>query len=154
MGAKNDCWKENVATMADGSGTTVYGYNPVPSSPTLGADLLANIDGLTSDTITFAYDELGRVSNRSINGAANSESWSFDSLGRVSTDANKLGSFNYAYVGVTGRLQTLTYPGGTTANYTYDTEGKLKTWTKNYPGLATSQRSDLGYDNAGQLLMA
>ncbi len=123
------------------------------------------------------------MTNRKINGSANSETWTFDSLGRLSSDANKLGTFNYSYVGVTDRLQTLTYPGGTTANYTYfpnlqdkrlqqiknqtsasvllsqfdytyDTEGQLLTWTKNYPGLPTPQRYDLGYDNADQLLTA
>jgi len=112
-----------------------------------------------------------------------SETWSFDSLGRVSSDANKLGTFNYAYVGVTNRLQTLTYPNGLTANYTYfpnlqdkrlqqiknqtstsvllsqfdytyDTEGELQTLTKNYPGLPTPQRYDLDYDNADQLTNA
>ena len=40
---------------------------------------------LANDTITFGYDQLGRVTSRSINGAANSETWTFDSLGRVST---------------------------------------------------------------------
>ena len=170
-----------VLTMADGSGTTVYGYKPVTTPPALGANRLASIDGaLPNDTITFAYDELGRVTNRQINGSANSETWTFDSLGRLSSDANKLGTFNYSYIGVTERLQTLTYPGGTTANYTYfpnlqdkrlqqiknqtsasvllsqfdytyDAEGQLLTWTKNYPGLPTPQRYDLGYDNADQL---
>ncbi len=170
--------------MVDGSGTTVYAYNPVTAPPALGANRLASMDGpLPNDTITFAYDELGRVANRSVNGAANSESWVFDSLGRVGTDTNKLGMFNYAYVGVTNRLNTLTYPGGMTANYlyfpnsedkhlqqiknqtsasvllsqfdyTYDDEGEIKTWTKNYPGLATPQRYDLTYDNADQLTNA
>jgi YD repeat-containing protein len=172
------------ASMLDGSGTTVYGYNPVTVPPVLGANRLASIDGaLPNDTITFTYDELGRVTNRKINGTANSETWGFDSLGRLNSDANKLGTFNYSYVGVTNRLQTLTYPGGMTANYTYfpnlqdkrlqqiknqtsasvllsqfdytyDTEGQLQTLTKNYPGLATPQRYDLGYDNADQLLTA
>jgi len=171
-------------TMIDGSGTTIYGYNPVTAPPALGAGRLASIDGaLPTDTITFTYDQLGRVTNRSINGAANSETWTFDSLGRVSTDANKLGAFNYSYINVTNRLSTLTYPGGTTVNYTYfpnaqdkrlqqiknqtsasvllsqfdytyDTEGEIKTLTKNYPGLATPQRYDLGYDYADQLLTA
>ena len=170
-----------VLTMADGSGTTVYAYNPVTTPPALGANRLASIDGaLPNDTITFAYDELGRVTNRQINGSANSETWTFDSLGRLSSDANKLGTFTYSYVGVTERLQTITYPGGSTANYTwfpnlqdkrlqqiknqtsasvllsqfdytYDAEGQLLTWTKNYPGLPTPQRYDLGYDNADQL---
>ena len=171
-------------TMVDGSGTTVYAYNPVTVPPALGANRAASIDGpVTNDTITFTYDELGRVSNRKINGNANSETWAYDSLGRMSSDVNKLGTFNYSYIGVTHRLQTLTYPGGLTANYsyfpnlqdkrlqqiksqtsmsvllsqfdyTYDTEGQLQTWKKNYPGLATPQRLDLGYDNADQLLTA
>jgi RHS repeat-associated protein len=101
----------------------------------------------------------------------------------MSSDVNKLGTFTYSYIGVTGRLQTLTYPGGMTANYSYlpnlqdkrlqqiknqtstsvllsqfdysyDTEGQLKTWTKNYPGLTAPQRFDLGYDYADQLLTA
>ncbi len=173
-----------ILTMVDGTGTTVYGYNPVTVPPVLGANRLASIDGaLPNDTITFSYDELGRVSSRKVNGNANSETWTFDSLGRLSSAVNKIGTFNYSYVGVTERLQTLTYPGGTTANYTYfpnlqdkrlqqiknqtsasvllsqfdytyDTEGQLLTWTKNYPGLPTPQRHDLGYDNADQLLTA
>ena len=49
-----------VLTMVDGSGTTVYGYNPVTVPPVLGANRLASIDGaLPNDTITFSYDELG-----------------------------------------------------------------------------------------------
>ena len=97
---------------------------------------------------------------------------------------NNLGTFTNTYVGVTNRLQTVAYPGGTTANYlyfpnaqdkrlqeiknqtsanvlisqfdyTYDTEGQILTWTKNYPGLNPApQRFDLGYDNADQLLTA
>jgi RHS repeat-associated protein len=172
------------ATMVDGSGMTTYSYKPVTLPATLGANQLASIDGpVNNDTITFSYDELGRVSNRTINGNANSETWSFDSLGRLSSDANKLGTFNYAYIGVTNRLQTLTYPNGITASYlyfpnlqdkrleeiknqtststllsqfdyTYDSEGQLGTWTKSYPGLAIPQRYDFSYDHTDQLLTA
>jgi YD repeat-containing protein len=39
-------------------------------------------------------------------------------------------------------------------DYTYDAEGEVKTWTKNYSGIAAVQRLDLGYDNADQLLTA
>jgi RHS repeat-associated protein len=39
-------------------------------------------------------------------------------------------------------------------DYTYDTEGQITTWKKNYAGLAAPQRFDLGYDNADQLLTA
>jgi YD repeat-containing protein len=152
----------------------------------LGAGQLASVDApLANDTITFTYDQLGRVTNRSVNGTANSETWTFDSLGRVSTDVNKLGTFTNTYIGVTDRLSKLAYPGGASANYlyfpnsgdkrlqqiknlnssknnnlvsqqdyTYDAEGEVKTWTKNYAGLAAPQRFDLGYDNADQLTTA
>jgi RHS repeat-associated protein len=175
-----------VATMTDGIGTTTYAYNPITVPPALGAGQLASIDApLANDTITFTYDQLGRVTNRSVNGTANSETWTFDSLGRVSTDVNKLGTFTNTYIGVTDRLSKLAYPGGASANYlyfpnsgdkrlqqiknlnssknnnlisqqdyTYDAEGEVKTWTKNYAGLAAPQRFDLGYDNADQLTAA
>ena len=39
-------------------------------------------------------------------------------------------------------------------DYTYDAEGEILTWTKNYAGLAAPQRFDLGYDNADQVLTA
>ncbi len=171
-------------TMIDGIGTTTYSYNAIAVPPTLGAGQLASIDApLANDTITFSYDQLGRVTNRSINGTANAATWTFDSLGRVSSVVNKLGTFTNTYVGVTNRLSTMTYPGGSSAvytyfpnaqdkrlqeiknqtstnalisqfDYTYDTEGEITTWKKNYPGLSTPQRFDLGYDNADQLLTA
>lgn len=173
-----------VKTMTDGTGTTTYRYNGIASPPAPGAGQLASIKGpLGHDKITFAYDELGRVTNRSINGAANSSTWTFDSLGRVSSEVNNLGTFNYSYVGVTERLGSMTYPSGQSTNYayfanaqdkrlqeikhqtalglpfsefdyTYDTQGQIKTWTKNNTSLLAPQRSDLGYDNADQLLTA
>lgn len=39
-------------------------------------------------------------------------------------------------------------------DYTYDVEGEITTWAKNYAGLPAPQRFDLGYDNAGQLTTA
>jgi len=174
-----------VRTMIDGSGRTTYTYNPITAPPALGAGQLASIDGpLANDTVTFSYDQLGRVTNRSINGNANPTTWTFDSLGRVSSIANKLGTFSYTYVEVTDRVSSLTYPNGNSAmysyfpnvqdrrlqqirnrtnsnalisqfDYTYDTEGQILTWAKNYPGLSPApQRFDLGYDNANQLLTA
>src|SRR5205085_7756571 len=172
----------------DGTGTPTYGYIPIAVTPGLGAGQLASIAApLANDIITFSYDPLGRVTNRSVSGTANSETWTFDSLGRVSTDVNKLGTFTNTYIGVTNRLSKIAYPGGASANYlyfsnaqnkrlqqiknlnnnnnankqlisqfdyTYDVEGEITTWTKNYAGLAAPQRFDLGYDNADQLLAA
>jgi RHS repeat-associated protein len=174
-----------VRRMVDGTGTTTYAYNAIGVPPALGAGKLASIDGpLSNDTITFSYDQLGRVTNRSINGTANAATWTFDSLGRVSSATNKLGTFNYSYVNASNRLSSMNYPGGSSTvytyfpnsqdkrlqeiknqtganalisqfDYTYDTEGQILTWTKNYPGLSpATQRFDLGYDNADQLLTA
>lgn len=170
--------------MVDGIGTITYGSNPIAAPPALGAGQLASIDApLANDTITFGYDQLGRVTTRAINGSANSETWTFDSLGRVSTDVNKLGTFSHTYAGATNRLTKMLYPGGASANYLYfpnaqdkrlqqikhvtsknalisqfdyryDLEGQIQTWTKNYAGLAAPQRFDLGYDNADQLTTA
>jgi RHS repeat-associated protein len=108
------------STMVDGTGTTAYTYNPITEPPALGAGQLASVDpALANDTTTFGYDQLGRVINRSINGRANAETWTFDSLGRVSTDTNRLGTFTNTYVGATNRLSKTAYPGGASANYTY-----------------------------------
>jgi YD repeat-containing protein len=70
-----------VVTMGDGIGTTTYGYHAVTTPPALGAGQLASVDGpLTDDTITYTYDELGRVTTRAINGSANTVTWGFDAL--------------------------------------------------------------------------
>jgi len=109
-----------VTSMVDGIGATTYTYNQITVPPALGAGQPASIDApLANDTITFGYDQLGRVTSRSINGAENTETWTFDSLGRLSTDTNKLGTFTNSYVDVTNRLNKIAYPGGASANYTY-----------------------------------
>ena len=80
------------ASMTDGIGTTNYTYYPVASG-TLGAGKLYQVDGpLSDDTITYAYDGLGRVKSQDINGTT--ASVTYDSLGRLSTTTNALGSFN------------------------------------------------------------
>ena len=68
-----------VATMVDGTGTTAYAYKPAGG---VGAGQVASVDGpLSNDTITYDYDELGRVVTRAINGSANTVAWAFDALG-------------------------------------------------------------------------
>jgi hypothetical protein len=60
--------------MVDGIGTTSYAYNSIAVPPALGASQLASIDAsLANDTINFSYDQLDRVTNRSVNRSANSE---------------------------------------------------------------------------------
>ena len=74
--------------------------------------------------ISLIYYVLGRVTNRSINGGSNSDSWTFDAMSRVTAESNVLGSFAFAYVDdVSGyskgttRLASVTYPNSQVTNY-------------------------------------
>ncbi len=145
-------------TMTDGIGTTTFGYNTVTVPPALGAGRLASVDGpLSNDTVTYQYDELGRVTNRAINSVA--QKLTFDPLGRVTNLTNALGSFTNTYVGATTRISTNFYPNGQKTvfsyygntndqrlqtirnlksngtniskfDYTYDADGQISTWTQ------------------------
>jgi RHS repeat-associated protein len=169
-----------LATMIDGTGTTTYAYHP---PGVLGAGQVASIDGpLPNDTITYGYDELGRVTTRQINGVANALSVAYDALGRITSETNALGAFSYTYDGVTGRVSTLTYPNGQTVSYAYfgnagdhrlqqlhnrlaggatlskfdyshDAVGNVKTWSQQI-GTNPAKVLTFGYDAAGQLTSA
>ena len=135
---------------------------------------------LSNDTITLGYDQLGRVVSRAINGVA--ESVAFDTLGRLEAVTNPLGTFNYSYVGVTERLQSLSYPerpddgavllrrhgrppppadpaqearrGAADRHaYTYEPSGNIKTWTQE-TDVAAAKVYDFEYDRADQLAAA
>ncbi len=170
---------DRLATMTDGTGLTQYNYNAIAVPPTLGAGRLANINGpLSNDVIAFQYDALGRVSTRSINSVA--ETYAYDNIGRLTSDANALGTFTYKYVGATGRLDSLLYPNGqknkysyasntgdfrmsqikdlnpakaslSQFDYTYDVVGQIKTWTQK-PGTANAAIHAFSYDAVDQLL--
>ena len=102
---------ERVTSMTDGTGTTRYSYHPIADTPTLGAGALASLDGpLADDTITFDYDELGRVAHRTINGVESE--MSFDAAGRLVGLNNVLGAFSYAYDGPSGRVISNSFPNG------------------------------------------
>jgi RHS repeat-associated protein len=145
-----------LATMVDGTGTTTYGYHPITVPPTLGATQLASVDGpLPNDTITYSYDQLGRVTTRAINGAANTVTWAFDALGRVTSEANVLGTFTYTYDGPTDRVATVTYPNGQTSSYAYfgnTADHRLQTIHHRYPNSNTLSKFDYTYDAAGNIL--
>jgi hypothetical protein len=111
----------------------------------------------------------------------NTTTWHFDTLGRLQTEVDPIGTFTFAYDGVTSRLQQLSYPNGQTSTYSYygntqdrrlqeihhqtgtgttlsdfqyayDRVGNITTWTQQY---GTDVKAyDFTYDNADQLIGA
>jgi RHS repeat-associated protein len=109
---------ERFASMTDGIGATVYAYNPITGSPTLGAGQLASEDGpLPDDTITYGYDELGHRTYRAVNGAGATRT--YDQAGRMIGETNALGAFTYSYDGASARLLTNTSPNGQSLERSY-----------------------------------
>jgi RHS repeat-associated protein len=87
--------------MTDGTGTKQYTYVSVGS---LGALQLQQESGpLANSAIASAYDELGRLSSRTVQGAG-AETFQYDAIGRLTTHASDLGSFTLAYLGQTGQI--------------------------------------------------
>ena len=84
----------------------------------LGAGRLASVTGpLPNSTVTYSYDELGRVSIRAINGVA--QAVTYDALGRVTMVTNALGSFTNVYVRATSLVATNFYPNGQQTVFNY-----------------------------------
>jgi RHS repeat-associated protein len=107
-----------VTWMTDGTGTTSYGYVPITPQPTLGAGQLATVEGpLPNATITYSYDELGRQISTDI--GATAATVTLDAAGRVTSEANALGTFAYTYDGDSFREASQTYPNGQTTQRSY-----------------------------------
>ena len=164
-------------TMTDGIGTTAYSYHAVTNTQ-LGAGQLASVDGpLANDTVSYEYDELGRVKRRAIDGVA--QAVVYDALGRVTVVTNALGGFTNEYVGVTARIATNHFPNGqqttftyygtnddlrlqeirhistnaqlSAFGYTYDPAGQIAAWTQE-PGTGETNVWVSEYDPVDQLL--
>jgi RHS repeat-associated protein len=143
-----------VATMTDGTGTTTYTYNSVTNPPALGAGQLASVSttALTNATVTYAYDELGRVTSHGL--SAFTVTNSYDALGRLTTEANPVGTFTLAYDGVTGRPLTITYPNNQVTQYAYFSntgDRRLQQITNLNPSSATISQYAYSYDAVGNI---
>lgn len=104
--------------MTDGTGTTTYSYLPITVPPILGAGSLASVVGpLTNDVITYAYDELGRPVQSSVDGLSTLDV--YDAAGRVVTKTNALGSFSFTYDGGSARPLSKSFPNGQTTSFAY-----------------------------------
>ncbi len=95
-------------SMTDGSGATAYTYQPIGA---LGALQLAQEDGpFNNDTIGYQYDALGRLATRTVAGSP--ETFSYDTLNRLTGQGNALGSFDLGYLGQTRQLTSQMLHGG------------------------------------------
>ncbi|MEO0453065.1 MAG: RHS repeat-associated core domain-containing protein, partial [Verrucomicrobiota bacterium] len=116
------------STMVDGIGTTTYHYVPVSGTDD-GALQVARMDGpFTDDTLKYTYDELGRVKKHEIVDdatftiASHTETYQYDSRGRLDDITNDLGYFDYTYIGQSNRVDTIDYPNGMQIDYDYFTD--------------------------------
>lgn len=107
-----------ILSVKDGIGTTVYTYNPITQTASLGAGSLARVDGpWPGSSTTFGYDELGRNIGTVVNGVS---SWmQMDPAGRIAASTNALGSFGYSYDGGSSRLVSMSAPNGLVASRAY-----------------------------------
>jgi RHS repeat-associated protein len=142
-----------IITMQDGIGTSTYAYIPITTTPALGAGLLASVTGpLPNSTVTYQYDQLGRVVKQAINGVT--QTTAYDSLGRPTKVGNALGAFQYSYVDATPRLASATYPNGQTSLYAYyNTLGdeRLQQIQNLYPNGSPLSSFGYAYNAVGQI---
>lgn len=96
-----DPYFPRLVSMTDGIGTRNYTYVPVGS---LGALQVQQESGPFADSaIASAYDELGRLASRTVQGAG-AETFQYDTIGRLSGHASDLGAFTLGYLGQTGQI--------------------------------------------------
>jgi RHS repeat-associated protein len=94
-----DPYFPRLTSMTDGTGTTSYTYTPIGTN---GALQLASETGpFNNDSISYAYDALGRMSTRSIPGA--NETFGYDAISRL-TSHSGVGTFFYYYLGQTNQV--------------------------------------------------
>ena len=167
-----------LASMTDGTGTTTYSYWNVGQLGALQLD--AEVRPAGYGTIYHNYDQLGRVVEDLIYdtaGTLDKRTYTYDAIGRVTQQANGLGTSTYKYVGTTPMLQTLTEPNkqtfgfqyyGATGNfwlqgmqqvtgsntlshqYTYDAMGNMLSWQQTNPADGTGTWN-LTYDSDNEL---
>jgi len=135
-----DPYFPRLASMTDGTGTRQHTYVPVGS---LGALKLQQESGpLPNSAIANAYDELGRLSGRTVAGSG-AETFQYDAIGRLTGRTNDLGAFTLDYLGQTDQIATRTLassPLATTWSYLDNTGDRRLAGIAN-TGLAAGQFS-------------
>ena len=156
-----------LSAMTDGEGTTSYTYKTLANT-VAGAGQVAKINGpWNHDTVLFGYDPLGRPLSRKVrknNGTTivQSESYTYDSLGRMATVTDDLGTRTITYDGDSARplSEVTTLPGQSNAfltqQYQWQTAAngaRLAELRNRHGATASTVLSDFtyGYSPAGQI---
>lgn len=156
-----------LASIVNGWGTVSYSYNPYITdpfgTPTTGGGMLQSMTNsvITNSDITFTYDVLGRVMNRSINGGSNSDTWTYDAMSRITAETNMLGNFTYSYVDNTPgsskgvlRLASIGYPNSQAVNFSwYNNVGdqRLQQISNLNPSTAILSQFGYSYNAPGEI---
>ncbi len=151
----------------NGWGSYKYEYNDYITDPTdppiTGGGRLATITNtvIPNSDITFEYDELGRTTNRSIDGTNNSIDWVYDGMSRVVSETNELGQFDFTYVddgvGVSkgqSRLASIAYPNGQTTAFDWygnDQDQRLREIRNLDPNSQALSQFNYAQDPTGQI---
>lgn len=157
-------YAESVSSGATASITQAGGPTETASkSINTGGGRLQKVenDVISNSDITYEYDALGRVTNRSINGSTNSIDWTYDAMSRVLSEKNALGTFQYNYVEDTpgsskgvSRLASINYPNGQVTKYSWfgnDEDQRLQQISNLKPSGATLSQFSYRYDPEGQI---
>lgn len=135
-----------MAARTDASGTTSYTYDT-------SGRLWTVSDGATSTNLTYSYNADSEVSQISYGSGSNSESFGYNPVGQLTSDALKTSSGSviqalaYGY-DEAGDLTSKTDSSGTANSYTYDEAGRLTSWTK----ASTAAYSGTGTCTSGSTL--
>lgn len=115
-----DSYYPRLQQMVDAIGTTTYDYVPPGTNGAL--QLKCDSGAWANNAICNTYDELGRLSSRSIQSVDGTDisTWAYDALGRVLQQSlAKLGVFDYEYLGDTDQVTRRTAPNGIVATFEY-----------------------------------
>ncbi|MEO8615798.1 MAG: RHS repeat-associated core domain-containing protein [Luteolibacter sp.] len=136
---------------------TAQDFSYSSSAHTFDYDLLGRVTSIdgpwNDDTLSWQYIDADRKVIRTSPGGT-TETIAGDSLGRIGSSVNPLGTFTAGYDGDTERLTGITHSGGFNTTLTYhgpELDRALNTLTSKLPGGAAIAKHTYGYDDQGRI---
>ncbi len=97
--------------------------------------------------VTYAYDNLGRVTGASQPGHA--ITWSWDALGRLTAQTDPFGTYGFGY-DAAGRRTRITWPDGFYAAYDFNLYGQMTAVRENGAASGAGVLAEYAYDDQGR----